>query len=334
MIQKDDELSQPERPEAGSLRPLRERVGITIQGSDTVDAIARIREAELAGVQQIWMPMDGAAHADLLTLFAAVATQTGRIRLGSAIIPTYPRHPLAIAQQALAVHDLAPGRLRLGMGPGSRTAIENWHGLSRTSPQAYLKEYLEVVRSVLWKGSINYHGTFFQVAFSSPRIAPVPLLISAVGPKAFRLAGEIADGALSAMCPIPYLLSSALPALRAGAEEKARPTPPVVAHVLVALSTDQAAVQAAARPLMHVVRRLSHFAQMFSSAGFAGAVDGDEADLDALTQTLVVSGNEATMQRRMQELLASGLDELQLQLVPVASEARERQQLLHLVGAL
>src|SRR5579859_695617 len=334
MRQNEDERSSPGHPGTGRPRSLRERVGITIQGSNTVDAIARIREAEKAGIQQVWMPMDGAAHADLLTLFAAVATQTERIRLGSAIIPTYPRHPLALAQQALAVHDLAPGRLRLGIGPGSRTAIENWHGLSRISPQPYLKEYLEVVRGVLWRGNSDYHGTFFQVAFSSPRIAPVPLLISAVGPKAFRLAGEIADGALSAMCPVPYLLTSALPALRAGAEEKSRPTPPVIAHVLVALSTDQAAVQAATRPLMHVVRRLSHFAQMFANAGFAGAVKGDEAELDALAQTLVVSGNEATVQNRVQELLASGLDELQLQLVPVTSEARERQQLLHVVGSL
>jgi hypothetical protein len=136
------------------------------------------------------------------------------------------------------------------------------------------------------------------------------------------------------MCPVPYLLSSALPALRAGAEASSRPAPPVVAHVLVAMSTDEAAVLAAMRPMMQVVRRLSHFTQMFANAGFAGAVDGDEAQLDALARTLVVSGDEATVFCHVQDLLASGLDELQLQLVPVASEARERQQLLHLVGSL
>src|SRR5207249_6127984 len=72
-------------------------------------------------------------------------------------------------------------------------------------------------------------------------------LISALREGAFQLAGEIADGAISWMCPIPYLLERALPALRAGAGKTGRPVPPLVAHIPVALSQDRQAVLAAAR---------------------------------------------------------------------------------------
>jgi alkanesulfonate monooxygenase SsuD/methylene tetrahydromethanopterin reductase-like flavin-dependent oxidoreductase (luciferase family) len=239
-----------------------------------------------------------------------------------------------MAQQALTVHDVAPGRLRLGIGPSIRACIEDVYGLQYTSPLPHLKEYLEVLRGLLWEGSIDHHGTFFNVVYTLPRTAQVPLLISALGLKAFRLAGEVADGVLPAMCPLPYLLNQALPALRAGAEARNRPVPPIIAALPVVLSTDEAAVLAAVRPSVQMMTQVGPYAQMFVQAGFAGAVDGDEAALDALTQSLVISGDEATVRNRVQELLASGLDELVLGLVPVADEARERKQLLHLIGSL
>jgi len=80
-------------PIANTPRPIRGCVGIFTEATDSMDAITKIREAEQAGVQQVW------------ALFAVVAMQTERIRRGIAIVPTYPPHPLAMAQQALAVHD-------------------------------------------------------------------------------------------------------------------------------------------------------------------------------------------------------------------------------------
>jgi alkanesulfonate monooxygenase SsuD/methylene tetrahydromethanopterin reductase-like flavin-dependent oxidoreductase (luciferase family) len=333
-MQQEEELRQPFSSGAASQRPIRDRVGVSILPTGTVDAITKIREAELAGVQQAWIA-SFAGFADTLTLLAAAGAQTERIRLGIAIVPTYPRHPLVMAQQVSAVHDLAPGRLRLGIGPGTPMLIEDWYGLKLSSPLPYLKEYMEALRGVLWEGKTNYHGKFFQVAFPMSHPAQVPLMISALGLKAFRLAGEIADGAIAGMCPIPYLLKSALPALQAGAEARNRPAPPIIAHMLVALSTDAAAALRAVRQQVQMIARSSpFFAQMFVQAGFAGAVDGNEAELDALARTVMISGDEAAVRHRVQELLTSGLDELQLQLVPIADEEKERKQLLSLVGSL
>lgn len=313
-------------------RSLRDRVGVFVVPTETSDALATIREAERAGVQQIWT--GEADRADPLTLFAIAAAQTERIRLGTSILAVYSRHPVVLARQALAIHDIAPGRLRLGIGSGGRAPVEQWLGLSQISPLPYLKEYVEILRTVLWEGGTNYEGTFFKIALPAPRPAQIPLYVSALGKQAFRLAGEIADGVLPWMCPAPYLLNQALPALRAGAEATERPVPPIVAHMHVALSTDKAAALAASRRWVQMYARLSTYARMFAHAGFAGAVDGSEADVDALARSLVISGDEATVRSRIQEVLASGLDELQLQLLPIADEARERAALLHLVGSL
>jgi alkanesulfonate monooxygenase SsuD/methylene tetrahydromethanopterin reductase-like flavin-dependent oxidoreductase (luciferase family) len=315
-------------------RPLRERVGVYIQARDTVDAITRIREAEHEGVQQAWMAMGGAGFADILTALAIAATQTERITLGTAIVPAAPRHPLVMAQQALAIHDFAPERLRLGVGSGNRSFLESRYGLSQTAPLRYLKEYVKVLRGVLWEGRIDLQGEFFQVEDTLPRTAQVPLLIPALGLKAFRLAGEIADGALASLCPVPYLFDQALPALRAGAKETSRPSPPLVACLPVALSTDETAVLVAVRQFVQQLIQTSTYAHMFALAGWASAVDGDETALHALARTLVISGNETTVRDRVQELLTNGLDELLLLAIPIVDEAMERKQLLHLISSL
>src|SRR5713101_3960794 len=311
--------------------PVRDRVGLAIQATDVPTTISRIREAEHAGVQQVWMTQS-AGMLDTLTLFAAAAAHTTRIRLGTSIVPVYPRHPLVMALQAATIDALAPGRLRLGAGTSHRNVMESVYGLSMPSPLAYLREYVEVMRQGLWEGRVDYHGRFFKVATSFPRQAQVPLLISALGEKAFRLAGEIADGAISWVCPVPYLLDTALPALRAGAQAQQRPAPPLIAHIPVAMSTDEAAVEAAATLRFSFYTKAPFYVHMFAAAGFPIGADG--TGVDALVKELVVAGNEAQVEKRVRELIASGLDELLLMLVPVADEARERERLMQVIGSL
>lgn len=316
---------------AFSQKTLRDRAGLAIQVSDAATALLRIREAEQAGVTQIWMTQS-AGLLDTLTLFAAAATQTTQLRLGTSIIPVYPRHPLVMAQQAATIEMLAPDRLRLGVGTSHRHVIENVYGLQMPSPLAYLREYVTVLRQGLWDGRIDYQGKFFQVSTSLPHPTRLPLLISALGERAFRLAGEIADGAISWVCPIPYLLQKALPALRQGAASQKRSVPPLIAHVPVALSTDPSAVQAAARPRLAFYANAPFYAHMFAEAGFPVAADG--TGIEALIKELVVAGDASQVEKRLRDLLASGIDELLLMLVPVADETSEREQLMQVIASL
>ena len=68
-----------------------------------------------------------------------------------------------------------------------------------------------------WEGKVDHHGKFFNVKVTFPSTSHIPVLISTLGKKAFQLAGEIADGALSFMCPVPYLIRTAIPTLCTGA---------------------------------------------------------------------------------------------------------------------
>jgi F420-dependent oxidoreductase-like protein len=310
---------------------LRARIGLVIEARETAAAMTAIANAEVAGIEQIWMTQSPQTL-DTLTLFAATATRTTHIRMGTSIVPTYPRHPLVLAQQALTVSDIAPDRLRLGVGPSHRSTIEGVYGLSETAPLAHLREYVAILRAALWEGQVEYHGTYFNVKTPTLRTSHVPILISALREGAFRLAGEIADGAISWLCPVPYLLNKALPALRAGAEASQRPVPPLVAHVLVALSEDENAAQDAARKRIRSYIRLPFYANMFADAGLPVAPDG--TGLDALARSLVVFGNATTVAQQLTELLAQGLDELIVLLVPVQDASQEQAQFMRLIGSM
>ncbi|MGH9981846.1 MAG: LLM class flavin-dependent oxidoreductase, partial [Nitrososphaeraceae archaeon] len=114
-----------------SQRPIRECVGLIVNGTNAAAAIKTIAAAETAGVKQIWM-VQPPWFPDVLTTLAAAAIKTSIVRLGTSIVPTYPRHPVVVAQQVLALHDMAPGRLRLGIGPSHRAIVEGMYGLPQT----------------------------------------------------------------------------------------------------------------------------------------------------------------------------------------------------------
>lgn len=314
-----------------SEQPTRERVGLVMDGSNAEVAIKTIVAAEDAGVRQIWMTQPP-WWPDVLTTFAAAATKTSTVRFGTSIVPTYPRHPLVVAQQALALYDIASSRMRLGIGPSHRFIIEDMYGLQHRTPLAHLREYVEILHAALWEGKVDYHGDFYNVAATLPRKPQIPVLISTLGEKAFQLAGQIADGAISWVCPIQYLCRTGIPALRTSAAAVGRSVPPMVAHVLVALSEDKNSILSAGHQLLDFYAKIPFYANMFSNAGFQPT--SDQTVPDALVDNLVISGNEDIVAARFTELLATGLDELMVSLVPIKDAINEMRQLMHLIGQL
>lgn len=309
-----------------------ERVGLVVDGANAASAVKTIVAAEAAGVRQIWM-VQPPSGPDTLTTLSAAATKTSTIRLGTSIVPTYPRHPLVLAQQVLSLYDIAPGRLRLGIGPSHQAIIEGIYGLSQTTPLAHLREYVKVLRAALWEGKVDHHGQFFNVVITLPRTTKTPVLISTLGKKAFELAGEIADGALSWVCPVPYLLNTGIPALRRAAAANGRSAPLLVAHISVALSEDRHSVMAAGHRVLDMYAKLPFYAKMFADAGFPLTADQMVVP-ESLVDSLIVSGNEATVAARFTELLAAGLDELMVTLVPIKDAVDELTRLMHLIGQL
>src|SRR6476620_2561320 len=123
------------------------RAGLVVRRPNPIATVEAIVQAEERGVPAIWSTVGGTGP-DAVTVFAAAAARTTTIGLGTAIVPTYPRHPIALATQALALDGVAPGRFRLGIGPSHRPTIEGMFGIPMGSPLDHLREYLTVLRGL------------------------------------------------------------------------------------------------------------------------------------------------------------------------------------------
>ena len=312
-------------------RSLRERVGLSVTPTDPATLVATLIEIEEAGVDHIWVG-GPPWNPDLLTTFAAAAMRTTHLTLGTAIVQIFSRHPVLLAQQALSLNTLAPGRLRLGIGTSSPAFAKSVYGVEMEPPLAYLREYVQVLHPLLQQGEVHHQGRYFTVDASLQTASQVPLLIAALGPVAFRLAGEIADGALPALCPIPYLLNTALPALSSGAASVGRSRPPVVAHVPVALTKDRATALQAGRQALSFNASLPTYRKMYLAAGFS------EQDItmvsDHLIESLLVFGDESKIKDRLREILSTEIDELTIGLIPVSDATQEGTLLARLIGQL
>ena len=139
-----------QRTEQAHQRDLRERIGLTIPWAEPQAMIDLVQRAEAAGVKQFWTNQNPNTT-DALTAFAAAFQHSNTIRLGTAVVPIYPRHPLALAQQAATTAALGPGRLRLGVGTSHGPMTEGVYGLKMDHPLEYFREYVEVLRAALWE---------------------------------------------------------------------------------------------------------------------------------------------------------------------------------------
>ncbi len=282
-------------------------VGVAIQALNARDFVTQVRQAEMIGIPVAWTTIGGAGGADPLTVFAAALTATDRIRLGTAIVPTWPRHPVIIAQQAQALEQIAPGRLRLGIGPSHEPGMVRNFGVRWEAPLTQLREYLTVIRMLTTEGSVDFTGRHVTARATMRDPQPVELLASALRPKSFEACGELTDGAISWMCPTSYLLREALPAIRRGAAHAGRETPPLIAHVPVMVSEDREAVRALARRQLGNYASVPFYLAMFHAAGFPEASTGYS---DAMLDDLVVSGTEDEVAARFAQMIEDGCGEI------------------------
>jgi F420-dependent oxidoreductase-like protein len=282
-------------------------IGVHVTGTNVTRVIEGIVAAERAGIQCAWMTCGGAAP-DPLAIFAAAASRTTRILLGTSIMPTFPRHPLALVQGAQVVDALAPGRLRLGVGPSHKPSIEGTWGIPFERPQEHLREYLTILRAALNGGKVDFDGRRLKAHAQLPAPTKVTVMASALRPNGFRICGELADGAISWVCPLPYLRDVAVPALREGAARAGRPVPPLIAHVPVVVSADTAGIRKGAAEQLGRYPRVPYYSQMFQDAGFPEAREGTLSD--RMIDALVVHGTAAQVKERLRALPSFGAGEL------------------------
>ncbi len=298
--------------------------------TDARAAVEAVVAADRFGLDCAWVG-NVAQAPDTLAILAAAAVQTSRIELGTSIYQIFPRHPVATAQLAHAIDQLAPGRLRLGLGTSHQAFVEPELGIPFERPLQYLREYLVVVNSLLQTGSVDFVGERItaHVTFDSPGPSQVRVLASALRKNAFRLCGELTDGAIAGVCPINYIHTVAQPAVRDGALLAGRPAPPVLAHMGVCVSTDAEAVAHAAQAQFGPRLRLTFYRELLVAAGFDEAADGIISD--RMVDSLVIHGHADAVKEQVRAL-AGEIDELRAIVVQPAGDPGAYERTLATLG--
>jgi F420-dependent oxidoreductase-like protein len=293
------------------------QVGIAIHKPSAAAILQTIVEAEAAGIPAVWLTTG--AGPDALTVFAAAAVSTRHARMGTAIVPTFPRHPLAVAQQAADIAQLASGRFVLGLGPSHAAIIEGRYGIAYRQPLGHLREFVTVVKGLLSGAQTDFEGKHFNVHAKLNYGAQVPVIISALRATAFELAGEIADGAVTWLCPASYLRDTALPALERGGARAGKARPKLIAHAFLALTSDSTELKQGVDEFLIHYPRLTNYQEMFAAAGYPEARRG--AWSPGMIEAVVLHGPEDQCREKLESFMrTSGCDETILSIMLVGAD--------------
>ena len=293
------------------------RIGIAASAPTASEVLNNIQRGEDLGISAAWLTTGGTGL-DGLTVFAAAAAQTEKIMLGTSITPTFPRHPIVVAQQVQVLDQLAPGRFRLGIGPSHRPTTRAMFGIEMKAPLGHLREYIQILKQLLHQGAVDFDGRFYHAHGSIPAPVEVPVMASALQPGSFQLCGAEADGAISWVCPSTYLRDVALPALRTGADQAGRETPPLIAHAPVCVHENPDEVRVAVQQQLANYPRMPFYQQMFEAAGYPEATE--ETWSDGMIAGTVLSGSEEQVKAGLQGLFDLGASEILVSPVHAGSD--------------
>jgi F420-dependent oxidoreductase-like protein len=261
------------------------------------DLDALVREAqslEARGFASAWLVH--VFELDALAALTVVGRETQRIELGSAVVPTFPRHPYVMAQQALTAQVASRGRFTLGIGLSHPLVIEDMLGLSYDKPARHMREYLSVLAPLLEGRPVSFQGEIYRVnaELRFPGVERVPLLLAALGPVMLSLAGSLGDGTITWMTGPRTLENHIVPRISAAAQEAGRPAPRVVAGFPIAITNKPDRAREVAGELFALYGSLPAYRAMLDREGVSGPADiplvGDAATVEAELRRLAEIG--------------------------------------------
>jgi F420-dependent oxidoreductase-like protein len=243
-------------------------VDIGIFGFDsTVSGLAaNVATARDQGFGSYWMPQ--IFGLDALTALAVVATEVDGIGLGTSVVPTYPRHPMVLAQQALTVNQVSGGRLTLGIGLSHQAVVEGMWGIPFDHPLRHMADYLEILMPLLAGERVSHTGEAVtgrgEVEVSAD---PCPVVVAALGPRMLELAGRRTDGTLTWMVGPRTLAEHTVPTITAAAESAGRDAPQVIAGVPVCVTADPVGARQRAATAYAIYGQLPSYRAMLDREG-------------------------------------------------------------------
>lgn len=285
------------------------------------DVVDQARRAFQIGVRQVWFAQQ--FDYDAISLAGLVGAAVPGLGVGTFVVPINPRHPLVVATLAQTAQAAAHGQFSLGLGLGAHGPEEQAFGTKWPNPVGRLREHLEVLRAIFDTGAVDFHGEEFTAApewpVSTPGGTPVPLYVAAMGPKALRVTGELADGTLPYLAGPRSLADFIVPTITEAATTAGRPAPRIIAAVPVVVSADADSARTLAGEELAFYETIPSYAKVIAREGVGSAADlaavgpSDAVRtqlrryLDAGATDLVLSGlrSDSTDPERLWEVAAS-----------------------------
>jgi F420-dependent oxidoreductase-like protein len=236
---------------------------------------------------------------DAMGLLAVVGREVPRLRLMTGVVPTYGRHPVTMAQQALTVQAASGNRFALGIGLSHQFVIEHMFGISFEKPVRHMREYLAALMPLLHDGKVSFHGETFNIdaGIDPPnRVAP-PVYVAALGEQMLKLTGTVADGTMTWMTGPATLRDHTTPTIVRAAEQAGRPAPEVIAALPICVTKDPDAIRERCAQELQVYGILPSYRAMLDREGAAGPAD------------VGIFGDEAVVEKGVRELADAGVTE-------------------------
>ncbi len=275
------------------------RIGVAVGAGagpeGTIGAmIAQVQRAEAEGFDSVWVA--NIFGVDAITFLALAGRETSTIELATGVVPTYPRHPTAMAQQALTAAAASNNRFTLGIGLSHKVVIENMFGLDYSKPIRHTREYLSVLMPLLEGKQAMFRGEEYRVA-AQIQVAGAnrpPVLLAALGPQMLKLAGKMTDGTVTWMGGPKYLAETAIPIITAAAREAGRPAPRIAAGFPIAVTDRPDDARASASKIFAMYGTLPSYRAVLDVEGAADpssiAMVGSASQVEAQIRELAKSG--------------------------------------------
>ena len=255
-----------------------------------------VAEANHQGFSSYWLPQ--VFGIDALTALAVVGHEVPGIELGTSVVPTYPRHPMMLASQALTVQSAIGDRLALGIGLSHQFVIEQMFGYSFDKPVRHMREYLTVLRALLYERAVQFKSDSLSAngpVAISPDVPAPEVLVAALGTQMLRLTGHMADGTITWMTGPSTLAEHTVPTLKSATAEAGRPEAfRVVAGFPVCVTDDVDGARTRASNVFAVYGQLPSYRAMLDREGLAGPADialvGDENTVRSAIERIAEAG--------------------------------------------
>jgi 5,10-methylenetetrahydromethanopterin reductase len=290
------------------------KIGLILGAGDggTLDTlVAGIAGAETDGFATVWVP-NIFSH-DALTVLALAGRETSSIELGTAVVPTYPRHPHSMAQQAATANAAAGGRVVLGLGRSHQVVIESMFGLDYDRPISRMREYVTIVRALADEGTVSFAGKSYTVnaPLQLPDGKPLKIMVGALMPKMLELCGELCDGTLTWMTGPKHLAASIVPVMRDAATKAGREMPRVVCSLPVCVTDNAAAAKAVAAKQFEIYGTLPVYRACLDAEGADGPAD------------IALIGSEDEVREGLARVAESGASDFYAAILPEDGKSKE-----------